>query len=64
MAFHLVRGPREVNLTSSGQDVKLGLKIAIGLLVLETICWVDQFYLRRSKIRGSSGVPAEFTPEK
>ena len=54
--------PRGVNLTNSGRDVKLDLKVAIGLLVLETICWVDQFYLRRLKIRGSLEVPAEFTP--
>ena len=59
-----MRAPRGVNLTNSGRDVKLGLKVAIGLLVLGTICWVDQFYLRRLKIRGSLEVPPEFTPEK
>ena len=60
----LVRAPRGVNLTNSGREVKLGLKVAIGLLVLGTICWDSQFYLRRSKIKGSFGVPAEFAPEK
>ena len=33
----LVRAPRGVNLTNSGRDVKLCLKVAIGLLVLGTI---------------------------
>ena len=60
----IVRAPRGVNLTNSGTDVKLGLKVAIGLIVLGTICWDCQFNLRRSKIRGSLGVPAEFPPEK
>ena len=60
----LVRAPRRVNLTNSDRDVKLGLKVAIGLLVLGTICRDSQLYLRRSKIRGSFGVPAEFPPEK
>ena len=56
--------PKGVNLTNSGRDVKLGLKVVIDPLVLGTICWDGQFYLRRSKIRGSLGVPAEFPPEK
>ena len=60
----IVRAPKGVNLTNSGWDVKLGLKVAIDPLVLGTICWDGQFYLRRSKIRGSLGVPAEFPPEK
>ena len=60
----IVRAPRGVNLTISGRDVKLGLKVAIGLLVLGTICWDGQFYLRRSKIRGSLVLSTEFPPEK
>ena len=56
--------PKGVNLTNSGRDVKLGLKVVIDPLVLGTICWDGQFYLRRSKIRGSLGVPAEFPLEK
>ena len=60
----IVRAPRGVNLTISGRDVKLGLKVAIGLLVLGSICWDGQFYLRRWKIRGSLRVSTEFPPEK
>ena len=60
----LVRAPRGVYPTNSGRDVILGLKVAIGHLVLGTICWDGQFYLKRSKIKGSLGVPAEFPPEK
>ena len=59
----IVRAPRGVNLTISGRDVKLGLKVAIGLLVLGTICWDGQFYLRRSKIRGSLVLSTEFPPK-
>ena len=47
--FSINRAPRGVNLTNSGRDVKLGLKVAIGFLVLGTVCWDGQFHLRRSK---------------
>ena len=58
-----------VKLTNSGKDVKLGLKVVLGLLFLGTICWDGQFYLRKQKIRGSFGGmggegSAEFLPEK
>ena len=42
----------------------MGLKVAIGLILLRTICCDGQFYLRRSKIRGSLGVSADFPFEK
>ena len=42
----------------------MGLKVAVGLIILGTICYDGQFYLRRSKIRGFLGVSAEFTLEK
>ena len=63
VAFLVVRAPKGVNLTNSDRGAKLGLNVVIGLLVLGTICWDGQFYLRRSKIRVTLGVLAEFPPK-
>ena len=39
----------------------MDLKVAIGLIVYETIFWDDQFYLRRSNMSGFWGCLLGFT---